>query len=186
MSFQLSIALYGLGGLLAVGLFSQLSGKGKAMAPANFDGCGQRSNSPTISLREYSRKAGRTSPDSHPQDYQQRARLMNLDPKVLHGAIGIGSESGEILDTIKAHIFYGKELDRENLIEEAGDVLWFLNELSAGLGVTLDEIAEANIEKLQRRYHSGGFSEAQASERADKCESVVDRFEAPELQRREQ
>ena len=42
-----------------------------------------------------------------------------------HGIIGILTEAGELGDTIKRHVFYGEELDVENIIEELGDLLWF-------------------------------------------------------------
>jgi NTP pyrophosphatase (non-canonical NTP hydrolase) len=41
------------------------------------------------------------------------------------------------------------------MIEELGDVLWYCAELACGLGVTLDEVAMRNIDKLRRRYPEG-------------------------------
>lgn len=44
--------------------------------------------------------------------------------RILHAAIGCVTESGELLDSLKKQIFYGRELDVVNVKEEAGDILW--------------------------------------------------------------
>ena len=72
--------------------------------------------------------------------------------KLLNGCMGLNGEAGECIDLLKKHLFQGHELDREKLIEELGDVLWYCAELAAGLDVGLAEVARRNIEKLRRRY----------------------------------
>lgn len=72
--------------------------------------------------------------------------------RLLHGAMGLETEVGEIMDALKKHIFYGKPLDRVNLAEEMGDVFWYLAIMSDALGVTLESVMEKNIEKLRARY----------------------------------
>jgi NTP pyrophosphatase (non-canonical NTP hydrolase) len=94
----------------------------------------------TITLEQYQEVALRTA---KPLDFQ-----MNL----LHAGLGLTSEAGEVASAIKAHVIYGKELDVVNIIEEAGDTLWFLLLLCRTLGLSLEEIATANIAKLSRRY----------------------------------
>jgi len=74
---------------------------------------------------------------------------------LFYGAIGLCTESGEIQDAIKQHVFYGEPLDKVNLKEEIGDVLWFISYLCTILGCTIDEIATANIKKLEDRYPNG-------------------------------
>lgn len=86
----------------------------------------------------------------------------------VHMAIGVSGEAGELLDAIKKHTIYQKPLDRENVIEELGDIEFYLRGLRDSLGITRDETLEANIVKLQKRYHGGSYSNEQAQNRADK------------------
>ena len=72
--------------------------------------------------------------------------------RLLHGAIGIATESGEILDQLKKHIYYDKELDKLNIAEEIGDVMWYVALLCNTLGIDLEEVMETNIHKLKVRY----------------------------------
>lgn len=84
--------------------------------------------------------------------------------RLLHASMGIGSESGEILDAVKRYIFYGKPVDRVNIIEEAGDALWYLAVLLKGVDSSFDEAMERNIAKLRARF-GDKFTEAQALNR---------------------
>ena len=86
---------------------------------------------------------------------------------VLHSAIGISGEGGEILDAIKKTWVYNKELDIKNLHEELGDLLFYTQMMCNIFGWTLDELIEANMEKLSKRYPSG-YSDAHAQARMDK------------------
>ena len=71
--------------------------------------------------------------------------------------LGLCGESGEVADIIKKHLAGAKELDRQHLREELGDVLWYLAEACDCFGFSLEEVAIANIEKLAKR-HPNGFS----------------------------
>jgi len=71
---------------------------------------------------------------------------------LLHAAIGIATESGELLDAIKKQLFYGKSLDRTNIKEEVGDLLWYIALLCHSQGWSFEEIMLLNIEKLKARY----------------------------------
>lgn len=84
--------------------------------------------------------------------------------RLLHAGIGLTTESGEFLDALKKHIFYGKELDRVNLKEEIGDLFWYLAIACDELGVEFEPIMERNIEKLKARYGEK-FSEDRANKR---------------------
>ena len=102
-------------------------------------------------------------------EYQQLAqRTSNNDPgffpsvaakKIDNGILGIAGEGGECADIWKKYMHQGHPFDREKLIKEDGDVLWYVAELAAGLGVTLEEIATRNIEKLRSRYPDGFAAE---------------------------
>lgn len=88
----------------------------------------------------------------------------------LHMAVGISGEAGELLDAVKKYVIYDKPLDRANVIEELGDLEFYMQGLRAELGITRDETIQANIAKLSKRYHTGAYTDAQAQQRADKPE----------------
>lgn len=103
--------------------------------------------------------------------------LVHMTPgeaHLTHMAMGVSGEAGELLDAIKKHVIYRKPLDRENVLEECGDILFFvqgiLNYFNAkeDYPVTLQDIIDANREKLSKRYHAGTYSNEQAQQRADK------------------
>lgn len=75
--------------------------------------------------------------------------------RLLNACLGLSGESGEVCDIVKKHLYQGHTLDEDELIEEAGDVAWYLTELATVLGVTLEEILQRNIDKLRRRYPQG-------------------------------
>ena len=97
---------------------------------------------------------------------------------LLHMAVGISKESGELLDSIARLCFYDKDLDTNNVIEEMGDIEFFMSGLRARIADILEvcpqelhsAILSRNVEKLSKRYASGGFSNAEANARADKGE----------------
>jgi NTP pyrophosphatase (non-canonical NTP hydrolase) len=77
------------------------------------------------------------------------------DRLLLNGVMGLCGEAGECIDVVKKHLFQGHALDREKLIDEAGDCLWYLAALASGLGLPLGEIAAGNVDKLRKRYPDG-------------------------------
>lgn len=72
--------------------------------------------------------------------------------RLLHAGIGMATESGEFLDMLKKHLYYGKELDKINLAEEIGDLMWYCALAMDVLGVDFDQVLETNIKKLAARY----------------------------------
>ena len=86
----------------------------------------------------------------------------------LHMAVGVSGEAGELLDAIKKYTVYNKPLDLENVIEELGDLEFYMEGLRQGLGITREETLKMNYNKLSVRYSSGSYSDKQAQERADK------------------
>lgn len=86
-----------------------------------------------------------------------------------HAATGISSEaSGELLDAVKKHVIYKKPLDRKNIIEELGDLEFYMEQLRQNLNITREETLNANIAKLSIRY-GNSYSDAAAQARADKA-----------------
>ena len=70
-------------------------------------------------------------------------------------SLGISGEAGEVSDYIKKVLYHGHKYDRAKLMEELGDVLWYVSEGASAIGVSLSEIAARNVEKLQKRYPNG-------------------------------
>lgn len=73
------------------------------------------------------------------------------DIDVLHGAIGIITEAGEIAEYLLKWA-EGNPFDRVNVLEESGDVSWYVVRTLRGIGVTLDASNRANIDKLRGRH----------------------------------
>ena len=104
-----------------------------------------------MTIKEYKEAVERTECSY----YEARGYMrnsMNCDMALLHGAMGVSTESGELLDTLKKHIFYGKDLDVPNIKEEVGDVLWYLTIIARSCGFTIEDAMEANVRKLKVRY----------------------------------
>ncbi len=95
------------------------------------------------------------------------AALTGDKAHLLHMSVGISGESGELLDAIKKHVIYNKPIDLENVIEELGDLEFYMEGLRQGLGISREETIDANIAKLGVRY-AQGYSDKAAQERADK------------------
>lgn len=89
---------------------------------------------------------------------------------VLHMAVGISGEAGELLDAVKKFVIYQKDLDRDNVIEELGDLEFYMKGLRDELGITREQTLQANADKLGRRYSGGTYSDLDAQTRADKIE----------------
>lgn len=97
-----------------------------------------------------------------------KAELTPLDADLLHMGVGVSGEAGELLDAIKKATIYRKELDVENVIEELGDLEFYMERIRQIIGVSREEILKRNVAKLSKRYSSGKYSNDQAKERADK------------------
>jgi len=117
---------------------------------------------------EYQTMVGRLAKDGELILEEMTPLRCHLD----HMAMGIAGEAGEVLDLIKKTTKYNKPLDREKLIEELGDLEFYLEGLRQGVGLTREEVLEANMEKLltgkNARYKEGEFSNEAAIERRDK------------------
>ena len=93
-------------------------------------------------------------------EYQKLA-MTTLNPELdqkdvlINGVMGLCGESGEAIDIVKKWLAQGHELDREKLAKELGDICWYLAETATALGLSLEDIMAANIEKLKRRYPEG-------------------------------
>lgn len=91
----------------------------------------------------------------------------SLNQNLMHAAAGVSGEAGEVLDIIKKIWAYNKPLDIPHLMEEVGDLVFYITALCNELGVNIEEIKEQNVEKLTARYPQG-YSDKDALARKDK------------------
>lgn len=99
----------------------------------------------TLSFDEYQKQAGELISEEGRKDL------------LLNGVLGLAGESGECADILKKVRFQGHTLDKDHLKEELGDVLWYIAETCDGLGISLEEVAQGNLDKLHKRYHGNKF-----------------------------
>jgi NTP pyrophosphatase (non-canonical NTP hydrolase) len=99
-----------------------------------------------ITMTEYQRLAARTSNTTG-------------EDKICNGCLGLAGECGEVIDLYKKHRYQGHELDYSKMVEELGDELWYVAEITSGLDISLGAIARRNIDKLSQRYPDGFVAE---------------------------
>jgi len=95
-------------------------------------------------------------------EYQKyAARTANRhDGELLNYGLGLCGEAGEVAELIKKSQFHGHNISKDEIKSELGDVIWYLANIARLAGLTLDEVAEYNIEKLKKRYPDGFSEEA--------------------------
>lgn len=97
-----------------------------------------------MTLAEYQAAAERTINQS-----------LSRDDQLLDASAGLAEEAGEVLGIVRKHRMQGREMNRERLREELGDALWCLTIAAQSAGLSLDDVAKANVEKLKARYPAG-------------------------------
>lgn len=88
------------------------------------------------------------------QNKIERTRSFD-DTELANYTLGLVCEAGEVGDIVKKVLFHGHDLDKEELIKELGDTLWYLGNVCNILDISLQEVAEKNIQKLKERYPFG-------------------------------
>lgn len=108
------------------------------------------------------------------ESYQEQAMLFRSDIQcngeqsdMLYAALGLTGEAGEFAELIKKHVFQTKPLDKEHAKRELGDICWYLALACSTLGISIDDVLQANIEKLVARYPNLSFSVEHANNRAE-------------------
>lgn len=96
-----------------------------------------------MNINEYQELAMRTASSQSKKDL------------ILNGVLGLSGETGEVADHIKKHLFQGHDLDQDHLIEELGDICWYIAIMAEGLGIDLEAVMQRNIDKLKKRYPDG-------------------------------
>lgn len=81
-------------------------------------------------------------------------------------ALGLSGEAGEVTDLIKKWRFQGHKLRTDKIIEELGDVAWYIAVMAAALNVELDTVLQHNVDKLKKRYPEG-FSQERSINREE-------------------
>jgi NTP pyrophosphatase (non-canonical NTP hydrolase) len=91
-----------------------------------------------------------------PNEYMKLALRTNKDMgkknNMIHAAMLLSSEGGEVMTEVKRMFAYGKEVDTHNVKAELGDILWGIALMCDTLGFTLEDVMETNIAKLEARY----------------------------------
>jgi NTP pyrophosphatase (non-canonical NTP hydrolase) len=126
----------------------------------------------TLTMYEYQRLAARTICDQAkalervggPEVGAEDGNSPSLVPiQLMHSLIGIQNEAGELAKIIQGWIYYGKGLSQEALIEEYGDLLWYVAEGLTAISVSMGAVGAGNISKLRARYPERYTDEAAAN-----------------------
>ena len=96
------------------------------------------------------------------------AKGANIE-RLLTAAVGISAEGGEFMEIVKKMVFQGKpwnDDNREHLIIELGDVMWYVMQACMALDVSIEDVVAGNVEKLKKRYPGGEFDVYKSENRA--------------------
>lgn len=104
-------------------------------------------------------------------EYQDAARrTLNvgwpLKDQQANAALGLAGEAGEVADLYKKILYHGHQVPALTIVDELGDVLWYVAAVASLEGLSLGDIAHANITKLRARYPNG-FTQRDSQRRVD-------------------
>jgi len=120
----------------------------------------------TINFSRYEEFVDAVTSDASTDFVALSDRLVELDSKganierLLTAGVGINAEGGEFLEIIKKMVFQGKpwnDDNREHLIIELGDLMWYVAQATQALGISFEEVLATNVKKLEKRYPGGSF-----------------------------
>ena len=132
--------------------------------------------SKTVDFQKYSEFVNAVTSDASTDFLALSDRLVELDEKganverLLTAGVGINAEGGEFLEIIKKMIFQGKPFNadnKEHMIIELGDLMWYVAQACMALEVSLDEVVARNVKKLEKRYPGGSFDVYYSENRAE-------------------
>lgn len=130
----------------------------------------------TIEFERYQKFVDAVTSDASTDFLALSDRLVALDEKganierLLTAGVGINAEGGEFLEIIKKMVFQGKpwnDDNREHLIIELGDIMWYVAQACIALNVSFDDVIARNVKKLEARYPGGAFDIYYSENRAD-------------------
>jgi NTP pyrophosphatase (non-canonical NTP hydrolase) len=105
----------------------------------------------SIDFNKYQKDSSATS-GAFQDLYSDQARLAIA-------GLGLAGEAGEVVDYLKKVVGHGHKLDRDKLVKELGDVLWYVAEICSAINADMSDVAQQNIDKLKDRYPDGFSSE---------------------------
>jgi len=99
------------------------------------------------------------------EEYQEAAKKtynanLSQEDATNMAALGLCGEAGEFAELWKKTRYHGHTFDKLEAVKELGDVLWYLASAASAFGLSLSDIAQANIDKLHKRYPDGFSSKA--------------------------
>lgn len=97
---------------------------------------------------------------------EERMKIFRLN----HALTGLTGEVGELASQWQKFMYYQRNLDETNMVEEVGDVLWYVALLLNTLGISIYDVMEANIAKLRKRFPDKFCFEAAKEEKRDLVE----------------
>jgi len=121
----------------------------------------------TVDFKRYEKFVDAVTSDSSKDFVYLADRLVELDRKganierLTTSGVGLAAESGEFLEIVKKMVFQGKpwsDANREHLLIELGDVMWYVAQACMALDISFDDVVRGNVKKLEKRYPGGSFS----------------------------
>lgn len=118
-----------------------------------------------MEIRDYQKGVLRTASTTNTADLKRWLGYMQEqgypDPAaILMAKDGLAGEAGEVVDLLKKSVFHGHAFDKDKLVKEVGDILWYCTRMCVALGVELEDVMQGNLDKLKARYPEGFSSEA--------------------------
>jgi NTP pyrophosphatase (non-canonical NTP hydrolase) len=129
----------------------------------------------TIKFERYEEFVSAVTSDASTNFVDFADRIGELDrqganiERLLTAGVGINAEGGEFLEIIKKMVFQGKpwnDDNREHLIIELGDIMWYVAQATMALDISFDELIGTNVNKLKKRYPGGEFDVFKSENRA--------------------
>ena len=120
----------------------------------------------TIDFDKYSHFVDAVTSDCSKDFVSLADRMGELDrqganiERLTTAGVGLAAESGEFLEIVKKMVFQGKpwnDDNREHLIIELGDTMWYVMQACMALDVDINDVIRRNVAKLEKRYPSGSF-----------------------------
>ncbi len=120
----------------------------------------------TIDFKRYEEFVDAVTSDCSKDFVALADRMVELDreganiERLTTAGVGLAAESGEFLEIVKKMVFQGKpwnDANREHLIIELGDVMWYVAQATQALGISFDDVIATNVKKLEKRYPGGSF-----------------------------
>ena len=129
----------------------------------------------TVDFEQYEKFVDAVTSDSSKDFVALADRMVELDreganiERLTTAGVGLAAESGEFLEIVKKMVFQGKpwnDDNREHLIIELGDVMWYVAQACMALDIPFDEVIARNVKKLEKRYPGGKFDITNSEVRA--------------------